>query len=319
MQHYSAHTAHWSSRSLGSHFQHLIFQWLVRCGGIRPARWLLRVVVFYYTLIPHVRRRCLPYLRHRFGACSGWKNFIHAYRLYLSFGNVLLDRTKASCTKRVNIASEMSSVRALLCEVVAQRRGCIVLTAHVGAWQVGLAALEVANTNIHIVQLRDPLDVDQHYFERGNAKPVNIIDARAPLKAALQIATALRKGEVVAMMGDRLQPWGPAHEKEASVSVTFLGARIHIPIAAYALSSLTGAPLIMVFTVRKGEKICPLFGEILPVPQGLNHREPAVFFPYAQAFAQRMEKVVEAYPYQFFNFYNLWVDTHEATKHTRNP
>lgn len=320
---------HWSSRSLGSRLQHQIFFQLARWRLMPLARGLLWVVVFYYTLLPWVRRRCMPYVQRRFGVTQGWKAFTHAFRLYRSFGEVLLDRTVAAATGNFAITSHMNDARRLLCEVLERKQGCIVLSAHVGAWQMGMAALEVVDVPVNLLQWRDPQDVDRHYFEAGKGRAAHIIDASRPMEAMVQTAAALRRGEILAIMGDRLMAHGNEHGSafvkargetqseargeargEARVEVPFLHGHIALPIKAYALASITGAPLVMVLTVREKDKTQPFLSQEIFVPRGLNHRDPHVFLPYAAEFAKAMEALTKAHPYQFFNFYNIWLDEH---------
>ena len=120
----------------------------------------------------------------------------------------------------------------------------------------------------------------------------------------VEAAAALRRGEVVCLMGDRLHG---ARQSGQSVAVAFMGGSIRIPASAYALASITGAELLMLFTVREKGVTKVFMAERLLVPAGLPRRDVSVFQPYAQQFAAAMETVVERYPYQFFNFYDIWL------------
>ena len=172
-----------SSRNLGSHCQYQIFHWIVRCRALPLARVLLAVVVLYYTLLPHVRRQCFFYLQRRFGTTSRWMGFVHAYRLYLSFGQVLLDRMVAGTTGRFPLCPPDPGVHEKLLEAMQNPKGCILLSAHIGAWQIGLVGLEQLDRPVHIVQPQDPDDPDKHYFERGKGRTFHIIDISEPIGA----------------------------------------------------------------------------------------------------------------------------------------
>jgi predicted LPLAT superfamily acyltransferase len=302
----------WSNRNLGSGLQYQFFHWIVRCRALPLARALLAFVVFYYTLLPHVRRRCSSYLQRRFGQTDGWTGFAHAYRLYLNFGQILLDRMIAGTIGRFPICSSAPAVRAELLEATRNPRGCILLTAHIGAWQVGLAGLEQLECPIHIVQIYDPDNPDKHYFERGKGRTLHIIDASEPIGAFVEMAAALRRGEIVCLMGDRLVS---ERDTENSVSVPFLGGSIALPVSAYALASMTEAELIMLFTVRENGITRALRAERLKVSPGLPRHDPSVFLPFATRFAQAMEEFVQVYPYQFFNFYNMWLGEDDKKGH----
>jgi len=293
----------WSSRNLGSRPQYQIFRWIVRCRALSLARALLAVVVLYYTALPHIRRRCSFYLQRRFAGANGWMGFVYAYRLYLNFGLVLLDRMVAGTTGRFSICPTIPAVRVELLEATQNPRGCILLSAHMGAWQVGLAGLEELNRPVHIVQPHDPDDPDRHYFEHGKGKACHVINVSDPISAFVEVTAALRRGGIVCLMGDRL-----SRDTEKSVTVPFLGGKIALPVNAYALASMTEAELVMLFTVREKGVIRAVRAERLKVPAGLPRHDPAVFLPFAARFAQAMEELVQSHPYQFFNFYNMWLD-----------
>lgn len=297
-------------RNLGSPLQYQIFLWIVRCRALPLARALLAVVVLYYTLLPHVRRRCSWYLQRRFGNVDGWTGFVHAYRLYLHFGQILLDRMVAGTTGRFPLSPTSPTVRAQLLEAMQNPKGCILLSAHIGAWQVGLAGLTDLDRLVHIAQPRDPDDPDKHYFERGKGRACHIIDLSDPIGAFVEMAAALRRGELVCLMGDRL-----TRDTEKSVSAPFLGGRIALPVHAYALASMTEAALVMLFTVREKGSTQAILAERIPVPPALPRNDPSAFLPFATRFAQTMEEVVRRYPYQFFNFYNMWLDEYDKAGH----
>ena len=297
-------------RQMGSRLQYQCFHWIVRCRALPLARALLAIVVLYYTLLPHVRRRSSFYLKRRFGGAGGLTGFVHAYRLYLNFGQVLLDRMIAGTTGRFPLAPADPAVRATLLEAAQSPKGCILLTAHIGAWQTGLAGLEQVNRPVRIAQIHDPDDPDTHYFERGKGRMRRIINTAEPIGAFVEMAAALRRGEIVCLMGDRLPGgWDAKH----SVTVPFLGGRAAFPVSAYALASMTGAELVMLFTIREKGVARAAHAERINIPPGLSRRDPAAFAPFAARFAQVLEELARRHPYQFFNFYNMWDDEDDKT------
>ena len=289
--------------TLGSRLQYGIFEVLVRCRLLFVARMVLAFVVLYYALLPHVQQRCAAYIKRRFPCAGGLGRFVHTYRLYLNFGQVLLDRMIAGVTGRFPFCETDQQVRQCFDVAGANPHGCIVLTAHVGAWQVGIAGLDQFDRPVNVVQLHNPADQGKHYFQHGRGRPFNIIDSADPVGSMVEAAAALRRGEVVCLMGDRMHG---TRQSGQGVDAAFMGGNIRIPASGYALASITGAELLMLFTVREKGVTRVFKAERLEVPAGLPRRDVAVFQPYAQQFATAMEAVVERHPYQFFNFYDMW-------------
>lgn len=292
-----------NAKTLGSRLQYGFFEVLVRCRLLIVARMVLALVVLYYAMLPHVRQRCAAYIEHRFPRSGKWGRFVHTYRLYLNFGQVLLDRMVAGVTGRFPFCETDQQVRQCFDVAGTNPHGCIVLTAHVGAWQVGIAGLDQFDRPVNVVQLHNPADQGKHYFQHGRGRPFKIIDSADPVGSMVEAAAALRRGEVVCLMGDRMHG---TRQSGQGVGVTFMGGNIRIPASGYALASITGAELLMLFTVREKGVTRVFKAERLSVPAGLPRRDAAVFQPYAQQFAAAMETVVERQPYQFFNFYDMW-------------
>ena len=156
---------------------------------------------------------------------------------------------------------------------------------------------------MNVVQLHNPADQGKHYFQHGRGRPFKIIDSADPVGSMVEAAAALRRGEVVCLMGDRMHS---TRQSGQGIEVAFMGGNIRIPASGYALASITGAELLMLFTVREKGVTRVFKAERLSVPAGLPRRDVAVFQPYAQQFAAAMETVVKRHPYQFFNFYDMW-------------
>jgi len=72
------------------------------------------------------------------------------------------------------------------------------------------------------------------------------------------------------------------------------------------LASATGAPVVILLSAKTGRSSYRLrLYETIRVPPGLP-KKPEAYAAYAGAFAACLERYVEEYPHQFFNFYDLW-------------
>ncbi|MDR1243114.1 MAG: lysophospholipid acyltransferase family protein [Deltaproteobacteria bacterium] len=287
----------WSSRSLGRRWQHRFFYVLLRFLGLKPARFVLFWVVLVYCLRPKIAGRAKAYLRQRFGCSSGAGFFFHVFKLYWMFGSILLERAAAGILGKYSVSSGTD----ILWKLLEEGRGVILLGAHVGAWQIALAGLKNCG-GINIVQPRNGNDVDLHVFEHGSARvgPVRIIDPEDGAGCFVEIHAALKRGEIVCLMGDRRAPG-----EKLAVEVDFLGRKALFPGSAFVLASLTQAPLAVVFTRRVGESAVECAWPLLVrMPAGIKSKEAVS--GYVSGFARQLELYVMENPYQFFNFYDLW-------------
>lgn len=317
----------WSSKSLGSRLQHEFFYFLVRMRLVWLARFSLAFVVLYYSIRPDVRHRIYPYLSRRFPQDRGLRRWLHCLRLYWTFAQGLLDRAICGILGPRSCGI-VPITDARFHSAVPAGQGCLVLTAHIGAWQIALNGLEALQRPINIAQWLDPQDADKHYFQQNHREggpDIRLINTRADPDAALKIATVLRHGELVCLTGDRIT--SPA---EPAMEVTFLGDTVRLPATPWLLASLAQVPLVISFAIRHtragvGTVVEGIVVERVNVPPHLR-RNPEVLHRFVQQFAARMEDMVMRYPYHFFNFFDMWscddstgMPPEAQGKHCRHP
>lgn len=293
----------WTSRSVASRFQHAFFYRLIRLGGRRPAYWFLRLVVGWYTLLrPSIRKRSYPYLRRRFPKAKGLTLMRHSYKLSVRFGQVLVDRAALGLLGPKCLEARFEQGRDAFVSLLAEGRGCILMGAHVGSWQAAMASIDFLRTPVNMLLAREAGDVDRHWFEHlGLQSPFRVIDPAGPLGGAVEMAAALRRGEVLCVMGDRV------FGTDRNVAwLPFLGDPAPFPVSAYRLASASGAPIAVLFSRKSGYSSYDLeLGGVIRVPPSIG-RGPEACKPYAQQFVTMLEAYCLRRPYQFFNFYDMW-------------
>jgi predicted LPLAT superfamily acyltransferase len=292
----------WTSRSIGSNFQHNTFYFLIRYGGRGASYALLNCVAVYYTLFrPAIRKKAGYYLARRFKTRNPLARLLHCYRIYVDLGKALIDRATIGIrgVKSIGIVShDLDKLLALIRE----GHGLILLTAHVGCWQIAMAQLHSLDTPVSLLLHREEGDVDLHYFEHnGVSVPFRIIDPLGYMGGVLEMMDVLRKGEVVSIMGDRV--FG---SDKNTVSVNFLGGKVRFPFSAFKLASATGAPIAVHLSCKSGpDSYKFMLEKTIRVPADLGKKEEALR-PYVAQFAEALESYTQRYPYQFFNFFNMW-------------
>lgn len=296
-------TRQWSSQSIASRMQHAFFYWLIRLGGRPLAYGFLRLVAGWYTLFrPSVRGRARPYLSRRFPDANKISLLLHSYRLSVSFGQVLIDRAAlgilgTQCTQAHFVRGKQE-----LLALLREGRGCILMGAHVGSWQAAMASIDFLETPVNMLLQRGRGDVDRHWFEhRGDKSPFQTIDPAGYLGGALEMHAALRRGEVLCVMGDRVQG-----SDRNVLRLPFLGGLAPFPVSAYRVAAATGAPIAVLFSHKSGPASYGLeLACVIRVPSKVGRGADAVR-PYAAGFVRALETYCRQRPYQFFNFYDMW-------------
>jgi KDO2-lipid IV(A) lauroyltransferase len=135
-------------------------------------------------------------------------------------------------------------------------RGAIIVTAHMGSFEVGLAALADVEKHIHVVFKRDQVDGFET-IRRTLRNNLGIIEA--PIDDGWEtwvgLRDALASDHVVVMQGDRAMPGQKAQ------SVPMFGGHILLPLGPLKLAQISGSPIIPVFTIRNPDGRCRLFVE----------------------------------------------------------
>ncbi len=295
----------WSSRSVGSRLQHRIFYLLIRAGGRQAAYLLLFFVALWYaTFRPVARRRSRPYLSRRFPGRGPFGRWLDLFRLTHAFGKVLVDRAVVGLLGPASTRASLEGQDELLA-LLAEGKGLIVLTSHVGSWQVSMSGLGFLNTPVHMLMRREEGDVDRHYDEHGpgGERPYRIIDPGGFLGGAVEMVAALGRGEVVCVMGDRL--FG---ESGNTALLPYLGEPARFPLAAFQLAASTGAPVAVLFSRKTAPDAYALsLGAVLRVPR-TRRRDPDALLPFVRAYVDALEGFAREYPFQVFNFIDMWSD-----------
>jgi predicted LPLAT superfamily acyltransferase len=309
--HNRAANAQWDSRSVGKRWQLAFFGTLIRLLGRRPAYACMYFVAAWYVLFsPLVRRRCRPYLDRRFPQVRDpLTRLRHCYWRVVALGKSLIDRGTFGILGPSAIQirfPEGPRLRAL----TEEGKGLIVLNSHVGSWQVAMSAFSFMEVPVSIVMHQGAADIDPRWFAGQEGKvPFQIVDPAQPMGGVMQMIQALKEKQILGMMADRI--FG---EDPNTLAVPFLGEPVLFPVSPYRLASMQGTPIAVVFSFKTGYSTYDInIARTIRVPQGLGRKNEA-YTPYLKEFVGALEEFVSTYPWQFFNFHNMWEDcTSEET------
>jgi phosphatidylinositol dimannoside acyltransferase len=193
----------------------------------------------------------------------------------------------------------------------AMHAGAIFVTAHLGSFEVGLAALSQYEPSIHVVFQRDT----NSHFERVRSavrRQWGVVEAAIEegWPMWLRLREALRANEVVIMQGDRVLPG------QKGVTVRFLHGHIRLPTGPARLAALSGSPIIPVFSLRQPDgririMIEPpiLSNSALPEAQQVDRT--------VRELGRLIEKHVRNDPRQWLVVQKMFVEDQEEASHGR--
>src|SRR5690606_11289110 len=137
-------TKQWEGKSRGGLSGHRIFVFILRTFGLRSAYFVLRFVAFYFFLFAKSTKTSLKYFREIQGY-KGFKAYKACYQNYYIFGQILLDRVALLSGVKTNFTIEHEGQKDNLQNLKNLNKGCILLSAHIGNWEIAGQMLEVLN------------------------------------------------------------------------------------------------------------------------------------------------------------------------------
>lgn len=294
------HDLRWSGRTRGGYFGNWFFVQLIRLFGLRPAYAWLVVVAAYFTLAsPRAYRCSVDFLQRVLGPQPFWKWPALVYRHFLAIGVTLLDRVAV-----VSGRAEMQFQRdgeAAFREILDRGQGMILLGSHIGGWEIGghLLGRDGFTVNLVVIE-REEARLRQLFDRALDGKRFKILTADEHPLRSIPIVTALRRGEIVALHGDR------AFGGE-DVAVPFLGGTARFPTGPYRLAAISGAPIVQVFSVRERLGHYRFFTfPATRVGRDLLRAPAEALRVHVAQYAERLASVARQYPFQWQNLYPFW-------------
>lgn len=179
-------------------------------------------------------------------------------------------------------------------------RGVIVVTAHLGNWELGGILLAQRGFPMTVVTLDEPstalTDWRDSYRQRAGMKTIAVGPGRD--FAFVEMIQTLRRNECLAMLVDR--PYG-----NTGLPVQFCGRQTQFSSAPALLWQHTEAAIVPAFLARDSRGHYVSFAEpLVNMERGENAR--AALALNTQAVATAFEKVVRQYPEQWFHYVPIW-------------
>lgn len=267
---------------------------------------LLPVVLYFYLSGFRQRRASLSYLGRVWAANgrSDKPNHWNALAHFFAFGESLVDKF-AAWTGQLRRDS-IDQIDAGLFEAMRNDpRGCLIISAHIGATEVlrALAARHqprrvsvVMHTN-HAKRFNDMIQ----RFAPGSM--MSLIDAADfNIDKAVELSAAVERGDFLVIMADRV----PAEPGARSVEVDFLGAPAAFPLGPFILAAALKCPTYTLFCPKNRGRHrvhFALFSEAVSLPRG---DRMGALKRLVESYARTLEPLVKETPYQWFNFYDFW-------------
>ena len=277
------------------------FELFLRSLGLRGAYALLYFVCLHYLLFDRSAvGNALSYIQKRFPTANFLKRRLEVYKLFVSQGKQLIDR--AAILSRKNLFDiQLKGYEQLSSLLADKNKGFVLLTAHVGNWQIALTTLKKMAKPVYLMMrpedntaVKGSLNID------GQDNFIKIISPEGYLGGVVQAMQVLKEGNIVSIMGDRKYGF-------EALEVSFLKKAAYFPFGAFSLAASNNCPVVVLLSAKVGQnKYMVDVSHILYPRYNSNKDKREQLKSYVQAFADILDEYVVKYPYQCFLFHDVW-------------
>ena len=221
----------WQGKSKGNKAGYQIFVWILKNFGVLPAYFLLRFVVLYFFLFSYRSSRQVYSLYHHRLGYGRMKSIFKLYRNYYLLGQGIIDKVVVMSGIKNKFTYHFDGEENLK-EIASLQKGGMLLSAHIGNWDIAGHFLNRLETRINIVMFDGEQEQIKEYLASiTGEKAVNIIFIKNDLSHIYEISDAFKNNELVCMHADRFL------EGNKTLTTEFLGEKARFPMGPFVLAS----------------------------------------------------------------------------------
>jgi predicted LPLAT superfamily acyltransferase len=288
----------WQGRSRGNKLGYSIFVWVLKSFGVLPAYFLLKFVVVYFFLFSYKASGHLYRLYHHRLGYNWFSTIGKIYKNYYHLGQSIIDKVVVMAGIKNKFTFNFDGEDNLRA-IAGLNRGGMLISAHIGNWDIAGHLLKRLDTRIHIVIFDGEYQKIKEYLDKVTGKKaINVIVIKNDLSHIYAIADAFKNNELVCMHADRFI------EGNKTLSTEFLGNEARFPLGPFLLATKFKVPVSFVFAVKESNLHYHFFASTIKNYDYAN--KTAVMQEMLREFSGEMEAKLKRYPEQWFNYYNFW-------------
>lgn len=276
----------------------LFFVGLTRLLGWKGTRKLaLFLGDFFYRIVPIRREVVLKNLRTAFPEKSEEEIKKIAHETYRGFALTFLEAFLIPSMSREEILSKFQVVNGeLLKELDESGKGGILLTAHIGNWELGAVATGLLTKDgVHVLTKPQRNPYVTRWFDNMRASKGNTVISVA--EGTRGLLNALQSGKIIGIVGDQRAP-----RENERVLVFNQPTPLYFGTASIALK--TGAPVLLVLIGRKSDGSYEIMFKKFEYSDLIGKEKAGVLFN--QRYMNEVEKFIRRYPEQWFWMHDIW-------------
>jgi lauroyl/myristoyl acyltransferase len=253
--------------------------------------------LFFFFFAAPARRAIVANLAVVLPGSSRTLNYLRAFRTLYNFAWTIAE---AAMHRLLHAEFSYEIEGAEWLEKLGVAPGAIVLTAHMGSYDLGAALFaEKFHREIRVVRAPEPHRETAHHvsesLEKSGRSGVKVDYNTAGALLSFDLLKALREGEIVSIQGDRVEGG------VAQITAQLFGAPAQIPNGPFVLALVAQTPIYPLFIARTGCRSYRIIvREPIQVPAS-GEREAAIAEGVAE-WCTILEEIVAGHWEQWFAF-----------------
>lgn len=296
----------WEGKTRGGTTGYRIFILLLKKVNIRFSYALLRAVALYFWFFSD-KSPLLYFYKNRL-KYNNFAAYKAIYRNYVMLGECMLDKIVVMAGIKNKFTFDFDGEE-YLHALAKNKKGGILIGAHIGNWEIAGHLLKRIDTKVHVVMLDAEHQKIKNLLENTlKDKQMSIIPIKNGFNHLYAIEEALKKGEFIALHGDRFLP------DTKTICTEFLHEDANFPSGPFYMASKFGAPVCYVSAIKTSRyhyHFKATKPEVLPYPSKLKTRNQDLK-KMIEPYVKNLEQVVLEHPNQWFNFYSFWGNKNSA-------
>lgn len=284
----------WNGKSKASLTGYIAFVYILRYAGIKITYFFLKIASLYYAIFHRTTFKFIfNYFRFKFNY-SPIKSFLKTWENHYVFGQTLVDKTILFADIKNNLTFNFDGEENLK-KIIADNKGGILVSAHIGNWDIAGNFLNSRlQANINVVMFDQEHQQIKKYFESLHSKKqMKIIPIKNDMSHIFGINNALSNNELICIHGDRFV------EGAKTMTKNFLGEAAKFPAGPFAIASKYDVPVVFVYAVKERKDHYHLF---CTPAKNYNGKQNEMLDDYVAS----LEKMTLRYPEQWFNYFDFW-------------
>ena len=211
---------------------------------------LARIIAgLVYFFSPRDRRHVSHNLEVIFNGCNPPASLkLLLWRFFQNYGIYVADffRLLSMNLEESQAFAKLYEGRQHIDAALAKGKGAVLLTAHLGHWEIGGLGLRAMGYEVNVVALKHNTTITNALINIMRTRHgIRIIEVEETAYSVIELVKALNRNEVVAVLGDRV------FTAERSEATTFFNRPVQLPVGPVLLAMAARAPIVPAFSIME--------------------------------------------------------------------